>query len=297
MNRVPRIAVLLAAYQGIKWIEEQVESILTQESVQVSLFISVDACPDSVQEDGTLAWCQRLSNYHDNVIVLPFGERFGGAGPNFFRLLDDIDFSGYDAVAFADQDDIWLCDKLKRAWDKIRSGECLAYSSNVTAFWPDGRELLVRKSYPQRRYDHYFEAAGPGCTYVLHQSVAERLQHFVQTNKRLIRQIEIHDWFTYAFCREQGIPWYIDEQPSLMYRQHSSNQIGVNQGVRAYFGRLHKVAKKSYRKQVEMLTEILEPDLSTKVRSYRFRLRHALQFRRRLRDRFALLIMFLLSIY
>ena len=297
MSSTPRIAVLLAAYQGMKWIEQQVDSILTQEAVQLSLFISVDAGSDAAQNDGTLAWCQHLSDTRDNVVVLPFGERFGGAGANFFRLLEDVDFSEFDAVSFADQDDIWLSDKLKRAWHEISSGKCLAYSSNVMAFWPDGRELLVRKAYPQRRYDHYFEAAGPGCTYVFHQSVAVRLQRFIRANKALMQQVELHDWFAYAYCREQGIPWYIDEHASMMYRQHTSNQIGVNQGVRAYLSRLHKVAKKSYRKQVEALATILAPELVTNVRSYRFRLRHALQCRRRLRDRFALLIMFLLFIY
>ena len=297
MNSLPRFAILLAAYQGRRWIEEQVDSILSQSGVQVSIFISVDACTDSVKEDGTFDWCKKLSERSDNVYLLPYGERFGGAGANFFRLLMDVDFSDFDAVAYADQDDIWFEDKLSCAWQKISSGTYLAYSSNVTAFWPDGRELLVRKSYPQQRYDHYFEAAGPGCTYVLHINAAQRLQDFVREHKSVLGHIEIHDWFTYAFCREQAIPWYIDERSTLLYRQHETNQLGVNQGFTAFLKRFKQVMSKSYRYQVETITHILSPDLLGKMTSYRFRLTHALQCRRRLRDRFALLIMFLLCIY
>ncbi|MCZ7080203.1 glycosyltransferase family 2 protein, partial [Salmonella enterica subsp. enterica] len=51
----PRILVLLAAYNGMRWISEQVDSILGQEAVSVSLLISVDR-----SDDGTESWVDQL---------------------------------------------------------------------------------------------------------------------------------------------------------------------------------------------------------------------------------------------
>ncbi|WP_067100119.1 glycosyltransferase [Marinomonas atlantica] len=297
MVTLPNVAVLLAAYQGIRWIAEQVDSILLQRNVSVTLFISVDACSESGIEDGTLAWCQNLANTHENVHLLPYGERFGGAGANFFRLLTDVDFSKFDAISLADQDDIWLDTKLEHACQCIRDGLCLVYSSNVMAFWPDGRRQLVKKSYPQRRYDHFFEAAGPGCTYVLDQSVAQPLQRFLRERREHLNKVALHDWLIYAYCRQQGIAWFIDEQSTLHYRQHAANQVGVNEGISAYKKRLKQVASKYYRGQIEEICALVAPELTPKLQSFGFRLSNALQCRRRPRDRFALLVMFLLCIY
>ena len=81
---VPKIAILLAAYNGMQWIEAQLNSILEQKNVGVKIFISVD-----LSTDGTLAWCQAMALRYACVEVLPAGERFGGAAPNFFRMIRD----------------------------------------------------------------------------------------------------------------------------------------------------------------------------------------------------------------
>jgi rhamnosyltransferase len=88
MSSPSSIAVLLATYNGMKWIEEQVESILNQQSVDVNIYISVD-----LSTDNTYQWCQDLAKQNVHVKVLPYGERFGGAAKNFFRLIRDVDFS------------------------------------------------------------------------------------------------------------------------------------------------------------------------------------------------------------
>jgi len=76
---VPRMAVLLAAYNGMAWLQQQVQSILAQQGVQVALFISVDA-----STDGTRAWVQALSQAEPAVTLLPDAGRLGSAGANFF---------------------------------------------------------------------------------------------------------------------------------------------------------------------------------------------------------------------
>ena len=85
---------------------------------------------------------------------------------DLFRLFRVVDFSGYDYISLADQDDVWLDCKLARACKLLREDEAEGYSSNVLAFWPDGRERLIEKAFPQRRWDFLFEGPGPGCTFV-----------------------------------------------------------------------------------------------------------------------------------
>lgn len=85
----PKIAVLLAAYNGMQWIEEQVASILGQQAVDVTIHISVD-----LSDDGTEEWCEELAAANGRVILLARAGRFGGAARNFFRLIRDVDLHG-----------------------------------------------------------------------------------------------------------------------------------------------------------------------------------------------------------
>jgi rhamnosyltransferase len=291
-NGGSKVAVLLAAYNGMEWIEEQVNSIFSQKNVHVTLFISVD-----LSADGTDLWAKKLAETSENVIFLPYGERFGGAGANFYRLIRDVDFSSFDCVAFSDQDDIWLDTKLERACSVISSKICDVYSSDVIAFWPDGKQQLIKKSYAQKKYDYFFEAAGPGCTYVFNSHSAIVLQQFVQNTSNLADRVSLHDWLAYAFCRNNGFVWSIDDHPLMLYRQHANNQVGINNGTKAYIKRLKLVRQHWYKNQVKSISELVDPLFSLKHKSYFFRIVNSLSFRRRTRDRLVLISMFILGIY
>lgn len=231
------IAVLLAAYNGMAWIEEQVDSILQQKKVDIDIYISVD-----ISNDGTYEWCEDLATKNNRVKVLPYGDRFGGAAKNFFRLIRDVDFSTYDYISLADQDDIWRPGKLIRAVEKLQETGSEGYSSNATAFWPSGRELLVKKSHAQKKWDFLFEAGGPGCTYVMSRILVSSIQSFIRKNKKQMKLVWLHDWFCYCYARSMGYSWFIDEYSSLMYRQHLDNEVGVNLGLRAMLFRAKKIA-------------------------------------------------------
>ena len=127
------VAVLLTAFNGIKWIEEQVESIFYQKDVNIDIYISID-----LSNDGTYEWCQELALKNSNVNILPYGNHFGGAAKNFYRLIKEVDICKYDYISLADQDDIWLPDKISRAIKIINVRGLDGYSSNVIAFWEDG---------------------------------------------------------------------------------------------------------------------------------------------------------------
>jgi len=248
----PRVAVLLAAYNGMQWIEEQLRSILGQVSVDVTVYISVDT-----STDGTEAWCVAYAEEYPQVVVLPAVGRFGGASRNFFRLIRDVDFEAFDFVAFSDQDDIWHLDKLQRAVQQLQIREVHAYSSNVTAFWNDGRTQLLDKAQPQVAWDFLFEAAGPGCTYVMSNELVEPLKATILANWVHLQAVSLHDWFCYAFARSNGFCWFIDSTPSMDYRQHERNQVGANTGLTPLIARYKTIHDGWWFNQVQLIARLV----------------------------------------
>lgn len=293
LNTLPSIAVLLAAYNAGNWLDEQITSILNQQNVSVDVFISVD-----LSSDDTYEYCKELEKEHSNISVLEYGERFGGAAKNFFRLIRDVDFSGYDFVAFSDHDDIWLGNKLSHACEVITSNKLDAYSSDVIAFWPDGREKLVKKSYPKKQFDYVFEAAGPGCSYVIKSDALQIFKDFLNKNWTKVNQVALHDWMIYAFCRSNDMQWHIDDLPLMCYRQHASNQVGFNSGLKAYSKRISMVKDKWYRTEVEKIISLVDVNSDSSFRLKRWYLiKNFWQLRRRPRDAFALLTMLIIGVF
>ena len=71
-----------------------------QDNINVHIFISVD-----LSDDSTLNICMKLEANNNMVTVLPYGEYFGEAAKNFYRLIKDVDFSNFDYISFSDQDE------------------------------------------------------------------------------------------------------------------------------------------------------------------------------------------------
>lgn len=248
----PHFAVLLAAYNGMEYIDQQVKSILAQANVQVTLFISVD-----LSTDGTEQWCRALAQREGCVQMLPYGERFGGAAKNFFRLMKEVDFTPFDYIALSDQDDIWYDDKLAHAACVLIRDKADAYSSNVIAFWPNGQQRLIQKAQAQKKWDFLFEAAGPGCTYVLTKSLMQAIQSNLYAHWNAVQKVGLHDWYCYAFSRAQGYSWIVDARPGLLYRQHAANQVGVNRGLKAYQMRWKKIMEGWWLKQASLIATLV----------------------------------------
>lgn len=228
---LPKVAILLAVYNGERYIEEQIKSIFSQEGVDVSVYVSIDGIDDKCE-----SIIKRLSLVH-SIFVLPSVGRIGSAGKNFFRLINDVDFSDYDYISFSDQDDIWKPKKLERAISKIESSDFDAYSSNVIAFWESGKKSLVKKSYSQKKYDYLFESPGPGCTYVFTAKFISHFKSYIGIRKNELHNVWLHDWCCYSFARYNSYRWYIDDWPSMYYRQHSDNSVGANYGFKSLLNR------------------------------------------------------------
>ncbi|MEB0120477.1 glycosyltransferase [Pseudomonas sp. CCI1.2] len=289
-TKQPSIAVLMAACNGMDWIDKQLSTILDQQNIHVSIFISVDPSSDCTEE-----WCRSFSLRHQNISLLPAAETFSGAARNFFRLIRDVDFTGYDYIAFADQDDLWNRDKLDRAVTVLKTGEYAAYSSNVTAFWPNGKTLLLDKAQPQVDWDYLFEAGGPGCTYVLNMALAKHLKNTIIQSWIEIQDVSLHDWFCYAFARSQNYRWFIDPTPTMRYRQHAGNQLGANVSVVSFMGRARQISTGWWFAQIKLIAKLVgkkdDPFVARWIKMGRMQLLwlalKSNKCRRRLRDRIA----------
>lgn len=240
----------MATFQGAQWLEEQVESILSQANVDVQLIVSDDGSTDE-----TVRILDARASTDPRIRRLPTGaERLGAAG-NFFRLLRELPLDDVDAVALADQDDIWRPGRLAQAMDRLRQGWS-GYSSDVLAFWPDGSRRPLDKGRPPRKLDHLFEPAGPGCTYVLKRELAHALQQSLLCEPDRFKRVDYHDWFIYAFARTNGFRWYLDSRPTVDYRQHANNDTGANHGWRAALRRFQRMKSGWYREQILLLADL-----------------------------------------
>lgn len=232
MAKKNRIAILLAAYNGESYISEQLKSILEQKEVDLTVFISLDKSSDRSYEIIT-----DFALKYPNIELLEYGEKFGSAGSNFFHLIKSVNVEEFEYVAFADQDDIWNASKLIDAVSMLNKTSADGYSSNVLAFWEDGREKLVHKSSPQSEFDYLFESPGPGCTFVFTANLFCLIQDNIRVNYSKVHLLWLHDWFCYSFARFNGYKWVIDPRSSMKYRQHNQNEVGANAGISSFINR------------------------------------------------------------
>jgi rhamnosyltransferase len=235
-----RVAVLLATYNGADWLADQLDSLMRQQGVQLHVIASDDG-----SSDNTLSLLHRYSAQLP-LTVLSACDRLGSANANFIRLICEADLGDADHVALCDQDDVWFDNKLLRSVQTILTRDLDAYSSDVLAFWPDGRERALKKAGRVRRFDHLFEAPGPGCTIVIKRSAFDAMRSFVLLNRDALQPLK-HDWWMYARGRVMGWRWFIDPEPTLRYRQHSTNEVGANVGWAAAKRRWHSVRCGQYR--------------------------------------------------
>lgn len=300
----PRVAVLLATYNGLAYVAEQLESILNQQACAVDVWVS-----DDQSTDGTWEWLQQRSQTEPRIFLLPRTRRFGNAARNFYRLFRDVDPTPYDYIALSDQDDIWLPNKLSLSITKLHEHGVGVVSSNVIAMWPDGQRKLIRKSQKQRRLDFLFGSAGPGCTYLLTAECAAEFRAFVIDRQGEVDAVQFHDWMLYAWARSHGYKWHIEPIPTMLYRQHGSNEYGANQGWTAFKRRLAQVRSGWYREQIMLISRLVrdgrafDAECSTTVRLVEQRTiaaRIALitkvrEHRRETKDRMLLVLAWLLS--
>ena len=278
----------MAAYNGKQFIAQQLQTILKQTHKPCKILINID-----LSTDETVSIVEGYATNFSEIEILSSNKRFGSAAANFFYLLLNTDFSNIDYIALADQDDLWNEDKLGKAIEKLEQGYD-GYSSNVEAFWDDGRKKVLKKNQSQQNFDHLFESAGPGCTFVISKKLAIGLQKFLKNNQNQISQMkQYHDWLIYTFARTNGYKWFIDGYVSMQYRQHALNDFGAHVGFSGFLARVKRVLKGEGFDQVLRLIKMLKLENNPFVKQWYPLSRigfiklafHAPQCRRRLREK------------
>ena len=120
-------------------------------------------------------------------------------------------------------------------------------------------------------------------------------------NFSVLSRLWVHDWILYAYARSCGQIWLIDNLPMLRYRQHMSNEIGVNFGLKAVRRRLAVVKEGRYRHDIVIIAELTDANPKC-VRALRrlnwsdrfWLIRQAHQFRRSFAEVWALRLIFIL---
>jgi rhamnosyltransferase len=135
MKYTPSVLILLASFNGVRFINEQIQSIINQKNVRLKILIS-DDCSDNK----TILELKRISHSNANIEVIYNDSPSGSSASNFIRLITSARLESFDYIALCDQDDIWLPFKLERAISIITSKRCCGYSSSVEAFWETGRK-------------------------------------------------------------------------------------------------------------------------------------------------------------
>jgi rhamnosyltransferase len=246
----PRVLVLLAAYNGSPWIDQQIKSILGQQGVNPELLIGDDGSIDDTPA--------RINVFVDDARVrtLPCSSPTGSAAQNFLRLIRSAPADNYEFIALADQDDIWLEGKLFRACNSLIATGAAAYSSAVTAFWHDGRQKLLRQKSEPTISDFLFEGAGQGCTFVLSASFYGRLREFLLREPQATEALHFHDWAIYALSRCWALDWRFDEQASVLYRQHSFNDTGARASISGVRRRVALIRSGWYSRQLRVVAQL-----------------------------------------
>lgn len=219
-----KILVILASYNGEKYIKEQIESILLQERIYVTIMVF-----DDVSNDKTV---EVLSSFHkeDRILLIQNSVPTGSAANNFFGAIKSINidvFKQYDYISFSDQDDIWLPNKLFAAVEMLQKEKTSLYMSNLT-LWEErtNSKSLINKSYSQKKYDFLFEGGSAGCTYVFNCNFCIDLKLSLESVDYSNWKFFSHDWFVYFFARNNNHTVSIDSNSYILYRIHDSNVHG-----------------------------------------------------------------------
>ncbi len=217
-----RTIVLMSTYNGEKYIREQLDSILKQTIAnQVQIYIRDDGSSDStisIIEEYIAAGTDIILDKAENVGVIA----------SFFELIKTAPEADY--YSFADQDDVWLKEKLEAAVEKLSSKEqecgkdtSLLYCGDTNLV--DGELNLIKRESKKPRPSFgnaLVENICTGCTAVINRALLEKIRENIPDTSKII----MHDWWLYLIAEAYGMTIY-DNEPHMNYRQHGNNEWGA----------------------------------------------------------------------
>ncbi|WP_295070867.1 glycosyltransferase family 2 protein [Ruminococcus sp.] len=213
-----KIIVLMSAYKGKKYINDQLNSILNQKKVDVEILIRVDGSPDD-----TYQYIQEIASKQPKIKVYE-GENLRSA-KSFLNLVQCAPENEY--YAFSDQDDIWDEDKLYVALKHIKgypADKPNMYYSNLRVV--DSNLKTIRSFHSssfegENKYNILIDNMAAGCTMVFNRKAAELAV------RKIPEYCLMHDAWIHLVCAFFGNVYY-DKRPHISYRQHEDNVVGAS---------------------------------------------------------------------
>ena len=243
------IAIIMTAYNGEKYIAEQIDSILASTYQDFQLFIYDDG-----SEDATLSILRSYESGNPDKIKVYQNKTNLGVTQNFLQALSR---TTADYIMFSDQDDIWKANKAASVLKRMRHMEAQAGKECPIAVFTDAtvvdEELnTINASFfcsghlnpAKTDLAHLLmENKLIGCSVMVNAALRKILQ-----SSMLPKQARYHDWWLALIAAAFGKIGYLNEQ-TLLYRQHSGNVVG-DRGFFSYV--LNRTA--SIGRQREMLS-------------------------------------------
>lgn len=237
----PSCAVVICTFNGASYLREQLESIARQSVCPTKIFVSDDGSND----DSVQITRDFMTSWKGGKTYCLLGPNSGYAA-NFLSTLAQVD-PDTQVTALSDQDDVWLEDKLARAFDMLKPFEdtpalygaatsICDENLNVTGI---SRALKVPLGFRHAISQNF---AG-GNTMVLNNAAL----NLVQTASQISGPVPVHDWWIYQLISGAGGHIMYDSRPCLHYRQHLHNEIGNASGVGPVVKRFRRMVHGDYK--------------------------------------------------
>lgn len=222
------ISIVMATYNGAKYIREQLESIFDQ-SVKPDEIIISDDC----SKDDTLKIIGEYKNKVSIPIIINVNKKNQGYIKNFKFA---ISIAKGDYIFLCDQDDIWEKDKIKETISDMKSTSAEISCTGFSLIDGNGENIKDLEKYKSNPIFGYKDWTGkikriplkrlvwgnfcPGCTYCFTKSIKEIFDK--------LENVEMpHDFQLLLIGSNHSSAIFIDK-PLSKYRIHESNTIGMN---------------------------------------------------------------------
>ena len=253
------IDILLAAYNGEKYIQEQMASIEAQTCTDWNLLICDDVSDDETAALAAAA-AQRFNESHRGddcrkITVRVNKKAWGGAAKNFMHMLS---MAGADYVMFCDQDDYWKPDKVEKTLKRMKAMEkkygaqtpLLVYTDLTVA---DESLHTIAPSFikymnvpPKIALPRLLLQNGvTGCTVMMNRAL-----YTLVNQAKEAEGIAMHDHFAALTACVFGKISFLP-QATILYRQHGGNAVGAaNARSLSYLWKRYRRGKKQFRKDM-----------------------------------------------
>ena len=235
----PAVAILLATYNGAENLAEQLDSFATQSHLPALILVSDDGSTDATRDI-----LDAFATAHPALRVQVLDGPKQGSSANFLSLLARCP-AHIDMACFADQDDVWLPEKIARAVAHLGASTPQLYCAHT---WECDADLSNRRLSRSPRKPPGFRNAlvqniAAGNTIMLNRAALD----LARAAAARTRKVAVHDWWVYQLMTGAGAQVIFDPEPVLLYRQHAGNLIGANRGLLATLHRLRHLFTGTFR--------------------------------------------------